>query len=226
MPIPPNEIMKAQYFIPIVLLSLLSHSAAADFAEVSFETSDGGTIYANLYGEGEHAVALGHGAVFNKESWHSLALAMKEQGLQVLAIDFRGYGKSEKGRKSNAAKHLDLLAGIAYLKEKGAERVSMLGGSMGGGAAAQAAVEAETGDIDRLILLAHVPVNAPKKLTGNKLFIVSKGDRLAESVKSQYKKAPEPKRLEILDGDAHAQHIFKTRHGIVLKKLILEFLTE
>lgn len=207
----------------LVVVAVANISYAAEFNEVSFKSPDGGTVFANLYGNGSHAVVLGHGGVFNKESWHALAMEMKSEGLRVLAIDFRGYGKSVAGKRSDA-RHLDLLAGIDYLKENGAERVSLLGGSMGGGAAAQAAVDSEAGSIEKLILLAHVPVNSPKKLNGDKLFIVSEGDRLADSVRSQFKKAPEPKRLEILEGSAHAQHIFKTKHGPALTKMIVEFL--
>lgn len=133
-------------------------------------------------------MVLGHGAVFNKESWHALAMSLKKEGLRVLAIDFRGYGKSVEGRRPDA-RHLDLLGGVDFLKANGAERVSLLGGSMGGGAAAQAAVESKAGSIEKLVLLANVPVNSPNKLKGDKLFIVSEGDRLADSVRSQFKKS-------------------------------------
>ncbi len=207
------------------LLALTDTMIAAEFEEVSFETSDGGKVYANHYGNGSHAVVLGHGGVFNKESWHELAIALKSEGLRVLAIDFRGYGKSVKGRRAEA-KHLDLLAALDFLTENGAERVSLLGGSMGGGAAAQAAVDSKSVSIAKLVLLAHVPVNTPKKLKGDKLFIVSEGDRFAKSTREQFEKAPIPKRLEILPGDAHAQHIFKTDQAERLEKLIVEFLTD
>jgi len=215
--------MKSRYGAILALFLIATAARGVDFEEVSFETADGGTIYANLYGEGSHAVILGHGRVFNKESWHELALAIEAKGLSVLAVDFRGYGKSKEGRRPDA-RHLDLLGGMRFLKNRGAEKVSLLGGSMGGGAAAQAAVDSKEGEIEKLILLAHVPVGAPKKLKGDKLFIVSEGDRLASSVKSQYQKAAKPKRLEILGGSAHAQHIFKTEQGDALTKMIVDFL--
>ncbi|MCY3730875.1 MAG: alpha/beta hydrolase, partial [Rhodospirillaceae bacterium] len=69
-----------------------------DFREVSFPTSDGGVIFANLYGEGAHAVLLAHGAVFEKQSWDAVARQLAAAGYRVLAIDFRGYGKSRAGR--------------------------------------------------------------------------------------------------------------------------------
>jgi alpha-beta hydrolase superfamily lysophospholipase len=199
--------------------------ADTGFEEVSFETTDGGMVYANLYGEGNHAVVLAHGAVFDKESWHPLAVAMAEQGLQVLAIDFRGYGKSKAGRSSGAL-HLDLLAGMAFLEKRGIGRVSLLGASMGGAAASQAAVKVEAGQLYKLILLAPARVSSPKRLQGDKLFIVSKGDGLHSSVLRAYQKASDPKRLLVLNGNSHAQHIFKTRHGVELENEILEFLGE
>ena len=64
---------------------------------VSFPTSDGGLIYADLYGQGDHAVILAHGARFTKESWKSQAPVLARAGFRVLAIDFRGRGKSRGG---------------------------------------------------------------------------------------------------------------------------------
>ena len=215
-------------FIPWLYFMLLAPGflQAQEFQEVSFKTSDEGRIYANDYGDSQdHAVVLAHGAVFNKESWHDLALAMHQIGLRVLAIDFRGYGKSEAGSGSSA-RHLDVIAAVDYLKAIGVKRVSVLGGSMGGRASGQAAAQLENGVIDRLVLLAHPPIEHPEKLTGKKLFVVSEGDRLSRSVKAQYEQAPEPKTLTILPGDAHAQHIFKTEQGPALEKLILEFLAD
>lgn len=149
----------------IALTTLASATLGAAFKEVSFATSDGGQIFANLYGKGSHA-------------------------------------------------------------GQGAEKVSLLGGSVGGRASAEASVVSEPGDIHRLVLLANPPFGSPQKLKGDKLFIVSEGDRLAASVKKEFQKAPKPKRLEVLQGDAHAQHIFKTDQAGKLEKLIVGFLTE
>ena len=158
----------------LVLISsvLLAASVPADvaFRKVSFDTSDGGKIHANLYGGGAHGVVLAHGAVFDKESWHEQATRLARAGLRVLAIDFRGYGDSRPGSLGRAL-YLDILGAVDYLEEAGCERVSVVGGSMGGGAAARAAVEAEPGAIDRLVLLAHSPIDDPAAMQGDKLFI-------------------------------------------------------
>lgn len=113
------KISTLQFLLLCFTLLATTLSQAADFREVSFKTSDGGRIYANDYGGGQdHAVVLAHGAVFNKESWRALALAMKKNGLRAFAIDFRGYGKSVEGSEKSA-RHLDVLGAIAYLKPTG-----------------------------------------------------------------------------------------------------------
>ena len=207
-------------------MSLMLRTApASSFREVSFDTRDGGHIYGNLYGDGDHAVVLAHGAVFNKESWEHLATRLASEGFQVLAIDFRGYGKSKGGNQGRAL-YLDVLGAVEYLHHSGAKRVSAVGGSMGGGASAEASVASETGQIGRLILLAAPPIPEPEKLKGNKLFIVSEGDGLAGRVKQQFEKAPEPKKLVVLEGSAHAQHIFKTSQSDKLTQLIVDWLRD
>ena len=193
--------------------------------EVSFATADGGRVFAALYGTGDHGVVLAHGAVFNKESWAQQSKRLMDEGFRVLAIDFRGYGKSQAGSQRGAL-HLDVLAAVRYLHEQGAKRVSVVGGSMGGGAAAQAAVESKEGEIDRLILLAHSPVSRPQDLKGNKLFIVSDGDGSKRSVTQQHKAAPRPKELVVLEGRAHAQHIFRTGQAEQLTRLIVDWLKD
>src|SRR5688572_53187 len=61
---------------------------------VSFPTQDGGLIYANLYGKGSRGVVLAHGGRFTKESWDKQAQVLSKSGFRVLAIDFRGRGRS------------------------------------------------------------------------------------------------------------------------------------
>jgi pimeloyl-ACP methyl ester carboxylesterase len=194
----------------ILLGSAGSGVSAQEFEEISFSTADGGTIYGNLYGDGQHAVLLAHGAVFDKESWDELAQELSAAGYQALAIDFRGYGKSTAGRSGNSL-YQDVLAGIRYLHSAGSEQVSVIGASMGGGAVAQASVVVEPGEIDKLILLAGVPIATPERIQGDKLFIVSRGDSLLDAVEGQFERAGEPKELTVLAGSEHAQHIFRSR---------------
>jgi alpha/beta superfamily hydrolase len=174
-------------------------------------------------------VVLAHGARFDKGSWGKQAEVLATAGFRVLAIDFRGYGQSRGGDQSapgSGEKYEDILAAVRYLRKNGAKTISVIGASMGGGASATALIHARPGEIDRLILLAHVPVQEPERLAGPKLFVVSRGDALAAKVREQFDKAPEPKELMILEGSAHAQFLFQTDQGERLMKKISEFLSE
>lgn len=197
-----------------------ARAGAREPIEVSFATSDGGEIHADLYGDGTHAVVLAHGAVFDKESWGPLVGPLTESGLQVLAIDFRGYGDSRAGTEGDV-RYLDILAAIAFLRSRGANRVSVVGASLGGGAAARAAVMAPAGEIDRLILLAPAEIPYPERMQAQRLvYISSEADPSISRTRGLFESAPEPKSLEILPGDAHAQHIFKTAQSDALVELI------
>lgn len=197
---------------------------AGGIREISYQTRDGGVIFGNLYGEGPHAVLLGHGAIFDKESWDPLARRLAAEGHQALAVDFRGYGKSKAGR-SQGGLHEDILGGVRYLTEQGATRVSVIGASMGGGAVGDAVTQLDAGEIDGVILLAAVPTRSPERLQGRKLFIVSGGDGSRSSVERQFQGASEPKKLTILPGSAHAQHIFATALGEELTDIMLAWIS-
>jgi len=219
--------MKSILAVLIILGSLIGICFAANIKkqihEVAFKTADQGKIFANLYGGGNHAVVLAHGAIFNKESWDPLAQQLSAKGYCVLVLDFRGYGKSVAGKKEKALSE-DVLAAVRYIRGQGAQKVSVIGGSMGGGAAAMAAVKAEQDEIDQLILLSPVPINTPELMRSSKLFIASKDESLLPTVKKQFEKAAKPKKLVLLEGNAHAQHIFKTVQAQKLTSLIFEFL--
>jgi len=202
---------------------------------VSIPAPPGGPIQADLYGSGDRAVVLAHGGRFDKSSWQKQARVLTDAGFRVLAIDFRAAVQARNGPEppclyDETCLAADVLAAVRYLKSEGAKTVSIVGASLGGGAAAQASVEARDGEIDRIVLLAHMPIAAPEKMKGRKLFIVSRGDlgsgdvpRLA-GIRDQYEKAPKPKELVVLDGSAHAQFIFDTPEGDRLMREIVRFL--
>jgi pimeloyl-ACP methyl ester carboxylesterase len=201
---------------------------------VSFPTQDGGLIFADLYGEGDRGVVLAHGGQFNKESWEKQARTLEAAGFRVLAFDFRGYGQSRGPGQSDiftAPLHFDVLAAVRYLHKTGAKTVSVVGGSMGGGAAADASIEAEPGEIDRLVLLGASANGPPEKIKARTLFIVARDDADGNEprlpgIRAQYEKAPEPKELIVLDGSAHAQFLFQTDQGERVMREILRFLSK
>ena len=99
---------------------------------VSFPTQDGGHIYANLYGKGERGVVLAHGGRFNKESWDKQARELVQAGFRVLAIDFRGRGKSRGGAQAKAPKGKSTTSTIVAGASNMASGVASIAGSVAG----------------------------------------------------------------------------------------------
>ena len=225
------SIVTAQAQSPLSLLS--PEKPEAKVAHISFTTEDGGLIYADLYGSGERGVVLAHGGQFRKESWQPQAQLLARAGFWILAFDFRGFGKSHGPGDSDmytAPMHLDVLAGVRYLRRNGAKTVSVIGGSFGGGAAADASIASQPGEIDRLILLAAEGNGPAERIKSPLLLIVARDDANDDGprlprIRAWFDKAPEPKQLVVLDGSAHAQFLFQTEQGDRVMKEILRFLT-
>jgi pimeloyl-ACP methyl ester carboxylesterase len=216
----------------VIVLLFLARGVSAQ-KTVSFPTQDGGVVYGDIYGKGERGMVLAHGGRFNKESWEKQARALAAAGFRVLAIDFRGYGKSQgpgQSEPERAPLHLDVLAAVRYLRKNGAKTVSVVGGSMGGTAAGDASIASELGEIYRLVLLGASPNGPAKKLKAPTLFIVARDDESGDGprlpgIRAQYEKTPEPKELIILEGSAHAQYLFQTDQGERVMREILRFLS-
>jgi pimeloyl-ACP methyl ester carboxylesterase len=196
---------------------------AADAAPttVSFATEDGGLVYADVYGAGERAVLLAHGGRWNKESWAKQAPVLVKAGFEVMAIDFRGRGKSNGPggmQASDAQLEMDLVAAVRYLHAHGTKSVSIVGSSMGGAAAGDASIESKPGEIDRIVMLGAAPNLPAEKLKSPALFIVARDDVSGDGprlpgIRAQFEKAPEPKKLVVLEGSAHAQALFDTEQS-------------
>lgn len=222
----------AAFLVALAAIALIGAEAVQQ--TVSFPTQDGGLIYADLYGKGDRAVVLAHGGPFNKESWMEQANHLAAAGFRVLAIDFRGYGRSQGSGQADplsAPLQFDVLAAVRYLRQHGAKSVSVVGGSMGGGAAADASIVSKPGEIDRLVLLGSSPNGPAEKLKAPTLFIVARDDANDDGprpprIRAQYEKAPQPKELIVLDGSAHAQFLFQTDQKPRVMHEILRFLSE
>lgn len=202
-------------------------------SKISFATVDGGEIVADIYGVGDSAVVLAHGGRFNKESWTRQARELSIAGFQVMAIDFRGYGQSRgPGQEEvlSAPLHLDILAGVSYLRTNGAKIVSVVGASMGGSAAA-AAVAEKPNAIDRLVLLGSTPSCPAKDLKCSKLYIMTSDDTSGSGPRlpallRHFEQVPGPKELMIPSGSSHAQFMFDDTIGHRVMADIIRFLSE
>ena len=123
-----------------------------------------------------------------------------------------------------------MLAAVRYLHGHGAKTVSIVGGSMGGSAAGDASISSRPGEIDRIVRLGAAPNLLADKLKSPALFIVARDDTSGDGlrlpgIRTQYEKAPEPKKLIILEGSAHAQYLFQTDQADRVMQEILQWLS-
>lgn len=195
----------------------------------TLRAADGVAISGLSYGRGRRGVVLVPGAHGVGETWDIQARRLARSGFRVLAIDYRGLGRSHDAVQDQDKAPLDVLGAARHLRAEGVESVSVVGASWGGWAAATAAI-AEPGLFDRLVLLASSRFDSPERLGGRKLFIVAKDDRdglgrlRLDVIREQFEQAPEPKELVVLEGSAHAQFLFLTGEGERLYAKILRFL--
>jgi dienelactone hydrolase len=222
----------------LVVAGLICSSFVTDASGqelVSFPTADGGRIYGAVYGHGTKGVVLAHGGRFNKESWDEQARTLADAGFLVLALDFRGYGKSSGPGESDplaAPLYLDVLGAVQYLRAAGVDSVGIVGGSMGGSAAAEAVAASGSPEISGLVLLASGAGEHPELIRVPTLFIVARDDLESNGtprlvgIREDYEKVRSPKDLLDLDGSAHAQYLFDTPQGPQVMAAILAFLSE
>jgi len=195
------------YILRLFLAALLLPGLAVAQQQVSFSTQDGGLVHADMYGSGDCGLVLAHGGRFAKDSWTEQMPAFLNAGFRVLAIDFRGRGQSRgpHSKSGEEGAEYDVLAAVRYLRKTGAKTVAIIGASFGGEAAADASIDAEPGEIDRLVLLAAWTDRPAEKIKGHKLFIVARDDANGDGlrlprIRANYEKASDPKELLILDG--------------------------
>jgi len=116
------------------------------------------------------------------------------------------------------------------LKKHGAQTVFAIGGSFGGAATGDASIHSKPGEIDRIVFLGAAPNLPADQLKSRTLFIVARDDANDDGprlpgIRDQYLKAPEPKELIVLDGDAHAQFLFQTDQADRVMDEIFRFLS-
>jgi pimeloyl-ACP methyl ester carboxylesterase len=106
--------------------------------DVRLVTSDGIRLAALEWDPGIRdlgcVVAHGFTGSARNPDVQAISRALAGQGCGVLAVDFRGHGRSG-GRSTLGADEIrDVAAAVAWLRERGYERVAVLGWSMGGSA--------------------------------------------------------------------------------------------
>lgn len=126
---------------------------------VAFRNARGLSLAGDLWTGGKAAVVLCHGFTGDRHEdgrFDALARALNEDGFTVLAFDFGGSGESDDVPITVAGENDDLKAALAFVRERGADRVAVVGLSLGALVAAHVAAHEP---IDALVFWA--PVSAP-----------------------------------------------------------------
>ncbi len=128
-------------FIPVHSANQGGYKLALDYEEINLETPNNGSIH-GLHikiPDSKGVILYLHGNTGNLGRWAVSAGELTSYGFDVLAIDYRGYGKS-KGRRSEKAMHLDVEEAYQYLlKQYPEEDIVIYGRSLGSGFAVRLA---------------------------------------------------------------------------------------
>lgn len=149
-----------QVFQPYNRFAAEGDALGVPFEEVWLTASDGVRLNAWFFptSHEEPAVILCHGNGGNISHRLDLYAALLDLNLNVLAFDYRGYGRSE-GRPSETGTYADAEAAHQWLETRGfaATNILALGESLGGGVATELAVRRPLGGLILQSTFTSVP---------------------------------------------------------------------
>ncbi len=210
--------------------------------QISLKTEDGFEIIGSFYkSQSDVGVVLLHMLNKNRNDWNAFAEQLQKEGYNVLSIDFRGHGQSLKkdGRSVEwqmfSAKDfnemiLDVKAAKEFLEQKGINKISLIGASIGANIALNYA--AEDIEIKTIILLSlgldyrGVKTDNNIRDYGNRpvLIVASEDDEYsATSSKSLVELAVGKKELKMYTNAGHGTTMFSNTD---LDKVMINWLKE
>lgn len=189
-----------------------TETPAAAGQGVSFPSAAGSTVEGTAYGSGSCGVVLVPQVDLDRGSWEEQATTLAGEDTQVLTID-------EGDRPADA-----VVGAATYLREEqGVDHVVLVGASSGGEAVLEAGADVEPDAIDGIVTLSPAGgAAAAAEIDARLLVVVSREDesRFVETANDVYGAAPDPKRLEVLDGSAHGQRLFDSEQADATTELI------
>jgi pimeloyl-ACP methyl ester carboxylesterase len=228
--------------------------------KVAFQAEDGTKLLGRLWGEGEVGVVLAHGfsELTGQDDWLPFPGILAAQGYHVLTFNFRGFCSTDgcSGRRMELGNNwLDVVAATELLEERGAKRIFLIGGSMGGIAVFRAA-ETALDDVEGIVSIStpqfpsqyypefdEPPENDVTEarlqaIQAPKLFIAGDGDaqltaagviRFADDARSMAAAAAGDVEVLIVDSTAHSHELVTAADPSVVvevREAILRFLAE
>jgi pimeloyl-ACP methyl ester carboxylesterase len=177
---------------------------------VSFTTGAGATLAGVVLGRGPTGLVVGHQSGSDLCEWLPLAREFAGRGYQVLAFDFAGSGDSQPGPGQVRADD-DVLAAAGQLRRRGAERLALMGSSMGGTAVLSAAARIRPPAAGVVSLSGPASFQgvdagaAVQRLRVPVLLVAAADDQpFADAAREMYRAAPvRDKRLLVVPGGGH-----------------------
>lgn len=200
---------------------------------VTFTTSDDLTLSGHLFGTGNAGVILAHMYPADQTSWYPTAERLAQEGYLVLTFDFRGYGDSQ-GDKDIEFIDRDMLAAILYIASAGADRVVLIGASMGGTACLVAGDTSQV--LSQIVVTGVATLSAPVEFRGLSakeaaprllmplLFVAAEDDVGAEGATELQRLAADKGDLRIVPGDDHGTDLLGGAEADKVWALLLGFL--
>jgi dienelactone hydrolase len=197
-------------------------------------TYDRVRLYAIEAGSGPNTIVLAHQAASNLCETLSFAGKFVANGYRIVAFDFRGNGNSQSPSRNSLALGRDLAAAVAHARRTGAQRVFLMGSSMGGAAIVQ---NTSSLRVDGRISFSGTRfssgygVNYPKGLARIRapfLYVGTRNDRrtpLREALGILRRIGARDKRTALYPGTEHGWQIIEnTRLGSRRLALVLHWL--
>jgi pimeloyl-ACP methyl ester carboxylesterase len=175
-----------------------------------FRTAEGATLVGLLLGTGRRGLVLGHQLGSDLCEWLPQARAFARRAYRALVFDFAGFGDSQHG-PADTRVDTDVVAAAEQLRRHGADRIVLIGSSMGGTAVLSAATRirppvagvvslsgaSSFGGVDAKAAMARLRVPV--------LFVVAADDRpFGEQARLMHRAARvHDKRLLVIPGGGH-----------------------
>jgi pimeloyl-ACP methyl ester carboxylesterase len=205
---------------------------------VEFPSETGARIVGRVFAPGRaRAVVLAHQIDDDQTAWFDFAQVLASHRFTVLTFNFEGYcggGGCSRGNAATDDLWTDIAGAVQYLEEHGAERIGLVGASMGGEASIAAAARlgpavSAVATLSASMGLAEPGPGAARRdaasIDAPKLFVAGRFDTgPASSARAFERAASKPKRLVLLPYGEHGVDLLKYEPGERTTTLAVEFL--
>ncbi|HLJ79958.1 MAG TPA: alpha/beta fold hydrolase [Ktedonobacterales bacterium] len=219
---PPTPIpTRTPFPTPSPTFTLPSHA-------VTFTTSDHVQLAGTLYGQGKTFVIFSNQTDTIASSWTAIAQQFAARGYAALCYDYRGRGNSQGTRSLGPSLMTDLRAAVAFAQRQGAQRIMLVGASIGGAVTANVAASTSVA----AVAIISAPSDFPQvevsdatmaSISAPKLLMDSQSDVYAQAVQAMYDAAHPPKDLQMYPGADHGLDLLTGTYGTQAMQRLLAF---